>query len=462
MWHNEELFEKFDLLLPEKFDGGYLVIALYLKIKGKELDRYFTTSDIKHVLAELSSKYGETQSQAERVINQLRHFYIRNVSDDLSKYYLTDFAEELVELLLNRLENPYKNHPLKESFSKYFSINSLEAGNIYVLEQRFGREFVKPHKRIINNHLASLDESLRMAVDELNTILNSPEESATVLVKKFVNVFKQFGEKAEDIINAIATKDQFLYSLHTAVDNFYAAMITYKPLENEGKEEGLDLLKKHWEMARAIDEDLQDFFRDIDEKIDRIRDQIIIASEKLSELQEQFSSRSNFRMKIKALLQISLENAVLKDKEIQFVNEFPQKAIVCEETKLFHPGNYDFSIPQYNVVIQIPKDEAYERMQRKEIQRDNRRQQLINEWVSRGKDRLKKDKLVFGRHLIEEIMLKEEDLAIAHQVMIELTQFVSDDNGYKLVMDQVADKMEDLNLIIWKMQFEKVADTTSS
>lgn len=32
------------------------------------------------------------------------------------KYYLTDYAKNVVDLIFNKLENPYKNHPLKKSF----------------------------------------------------------------------------------------------------------------------------------------------------------------------------------------------------------------------------------------------------------------------------------------------------------------------------------------------------------
>lgn len=39
---DKALYTKYDLLLPSKFDGGYLVIALYEKIKNREIEEYFT------------------------------------------------------------------------------------------------------------------------------------------------------------------------------------------------------------------------------------------------------------------------------------------------------------------------------------------------------------------------------------------------------------------------------------
>lgn len=455
MRYIEELFEKFDLLLPERFDGGYLVVALYLRIKSKELDPHFTNSDIKNILTQLAEKYGGPQAQSERIVKRLFHFYLKDVAGEPGKYYLTDFAEELVELLLRKLENPYKNHPLRQSFSRYFYIEAVNANNIYYLQEKFGREFVNPHKRIINNHLETLDDELRGAITELNAILHSPEESATVIVKKFVNVFKKFGDRAEDITNAIATKDQFLYSLRMAVDSFYAAMVNYKPIMDDGESQSLDRLKEEWTSAKAIDEDLQDFFQEVDMKIDRMRKQIIIASEKLSELQEQFSSRSSFRMKIKGMFDLALGSAAIMDKEVRFVNDFPRKTIVCEDTQLFYPGAYDFMLPQYNMVIEIPEDKEYGERERKEIERNIRRQQLINEWVTKGKSRLEHERLVQAGQLIEEIMAQEEDLAVAHQVVIELTQFVSENDDYSLAVDRVAEKLKNTNLTIWKMQFLK-------
>lgn len=39
---HKDLYTKSDLLPPSKFDGGYLVITLYEKIKNREIEEYFT------------------------------------------------------------------------------------------------------------------------------------------------------------------------------------------------------------------------------------------------------------------------------------------------------------------------------------------------------------------------------------------------------------------------------------
>jgi len=462
MQYNEQLFEKYDLLVPGKFDGGYLVIALYQKIKVKELDRYFSTGDIKRVLAELVDKFEASGVQSERIIKSLLHFYLKPVPDDPGRYYLTDFAEQVIELLLLRLDSPYKHYPLKQSFSQYFSIGSLEVANIHDLNRRFGREFVGPHKRIVTHHLEALEEELDESTQQLTQILDSKEKSATVIVKNFVSVFRKFGERAEDITNALADKDQFLFSLERLVDRFYGYMQAYKSIDFNEEEQELKRLKNDHSIAHAINEDLRDFFRTVDEKIDRMRGQIIYASGKLNDLQEQFSSRSNYRIKIKRLLSLALKNAELRDDEVVFTNGYPQKELVREDPRFLYPGLYDFAIPQYNEVIHISRDKEYEDKEKQLILKDIRRQQVINQWVKKGKHRLAQQDGVWLGPLIEEIMIEEKDFAIAHQVAIELTQFVSEEQNYRLNIEQQPELLTHSNVVVWKMELRKFIPTSSS
>jgi GAF domain-containing protein len=63
--------------------------------------------------------------------------------------------------------------------------------------------------------------------------------------------------------------------------------------------------------------------------------------------------------------------------------------------------------------------------------------------------------------LIEQIMAQENDFAIAHQVAIELTQYVAESEEHQLVIEQVAESLKDTTLIIWKMQLLKTTATNS-
>ena len=167
-----ELYTKYDLLLPSKFDGGYLVIALYEKIKNREIEEYFTQKEINEILKNIAIDFNlDSVRQWSNIKDNLFHYFLRSHPDEPWKYYLTDYARNVVDLMINKLENPYKNHPLKKSVQDSFTIHNGEIKTIEELERKFGRIFIQGSKKIITDHLDSLEDELREAYRELNDIL---------------------------------------------------------------------------------------------------------------------------------------------------------------------------------------------------------------------------------------------------------------------------------------------------
>lgn len=456
MFESEDLFSKYDQLLPSKYQGGLLVIALYQRIKSKALGRHFTGSDIKYILEGLARQDENQSLQAEKFIKHLLHYFLRNVPGEPGKYYLTDHAESMVELMVRKLANPYKNFSLKVNFEKYFNIRSNEIQTVDDMERRFGREFVSGHKRIINDHLETLEDNLAASYDNLNTILHSSEDSATEMVKKFVLVFREFGERAEDIADAIASKDKFMRALRGHVDGFYQQVADFRHPENETEHLGLKRLKLNWEKAAEIYLDIEEFFETVDYKISNIRRQIHRASEKLSELHENFTSRSHFRMRVKRLYQLVLEHTSFKDEDVPFTNEALVKGLVHEKLRFQYPEYYDYGLSRSNDIAEQEVDEAYERAERQAIESEIKRQEIINHWVSECKKMLEGNQELVLDDLLEIVMAQEHDLTVAYHVAIELTQFVSEDEEHLLEILAEPIPLTHTDLILWKMKMKKL------
>jgi hypothetical protein len=453
---NEDLFSKYEQLLPSKYSGGLLVIELYQRVRSKALGRHFTGGDMKYILEEISRQDEAQSVQSEKIIKNLLHYFLRNVPGEPGKYYLTDHAESMVELMIRKLQNPYKNFSLKLNFEKYFNIRINEIQTIDDMERRFGREFVSGHKRIINDHLETLEDNLAESYDNLNLILRSSEDSATEMVKKFVLVFRDFGERAEDIANAIASKDKFMRSLRGHVDGFYQQVADFKHPENEQERLALKQLKVNWEKSTDIYIDIEEFFETVDYKIGNIRRQIHRASEKLSELHENFSSRSHFRIQIKRLYQLVLEHTTFQEEDAPFANEALVKSMVYEKVKFHYPEYYDYGLSRSNDIAEQEVDEAYERAERQAIEAEIKRQEVINLWVSECKKMLEgNQELVLG-DLLEMIMARENDLTVAYHVAIELTQFVSEDDEHLLEILAEPIPLKNTELTLWKMKMKKL------
>ena len=456
MLESDDLFEKYDQLIPSKLNGGFLVITLYQKIKSKALGRHFTSGDIKYILENIALRYDGVVPQSEKVIKNLLHYFLRNVPGEPGKYYLTDHAESMVELMIRKLDNPYKDFQLKANFEKYFSIRLNEIRTIDDMERRFGREFVSGHKRILNDHLETLEDKLERSYDSLNTILQSSEDNATEMVKKFVLVFRDFGERAEDIADAIASKDRFMRSLRSHVDLFYNQVANCKHPETAEEIAQLEQLKTNWAKAMDIYLDIEEFFETVDYKIGNIRRQIHRASEKLSELHENFSARSHFRIQVKRLYQLILESTTYHEEEKPFDSETLVKGIVHEKLRFQYPEYYDYGLTRSNDIAQPEVDEDYQRAEVQAIEGEIKRQEVINLWVEECKNLLAQDRELILGDLLDMIILKENDLTVAYHVAIELTQYVSEDDEHLLEIITSPFQLKNTDVTIWKMKMKKL------
>lgn len=449
----KELYTKYDLLLPSKFDGGYLVIVLYEKIKNREIEEYFTQKEINEILEDIKDEFNlESIRPWNNIKDNLFHYFLRSHPDEPWKYYLTDYAKNVVDLMVSKLENPYKNHPLKKSLQDSFTIRHGEINTIEELERKFGRIFIQGSKKIITDHLEALEDELREAYKELNDILRKEDEqSATSLVREFTVVFRKFGEKAEDITEAIISKDQFLGNLLNVVDHFYRNM------ENDGKynTDNVQKSKNDWEKAQEIYTDIREFFYSVDRKVYIIRRQINHASEKLTELQEQFSARAFFRLQIKKLHRTVLESCQYTTEGVKFSNNFPLKQLIYEPVRMLYPRYYEFEPPKPNIILNVEVDETYEFNEKQKIIKEINRQQIINQWVDKAKDILENKSQLYIDELMNSIMDEEKDLSIAYQVASRMTAYTSENNDIFIDVEQKIISISQQNLFLWKTKIMK-------
>lgn len=450
---NKELYTKYDLLLPSKLDGGYLVIALYEKIKNREIEEYFTQKEINEILTDIKTEFNlDSIRPWNNIKDNLFHYFLRSHPEEPWKYYLTDYAKNVVDLMVSKLENPYKKHPLKKSVQDSFTIRHGEIKIIEELERKFGRIFIQGSKKIITDHLEALEDELREAYKELNNILRKEDEqSATSLVREFTVVFRKFGERAEDITEAIITKDQFLSNLLNVVDYFYRNM------EDDGKfhTENVQKSKRDWEKAQEIYTDIREFFNSVDRKVYIIRRQINHASEKLTELQEQFSARAFFRLQIKKLHRTVLESSQYTTEGVTFSNNFPLKQVVYEPVRMLYPRYYEFEPPKPNIIVNVEVDETYERNEKQKITKEINCQQIINQWVDKAKDILENKGQLSINELMNSILDEEKDLSIAYQVASRMTAYTSENNDVFIDVEQKIISLSQQNLFLWKTKIMK-------
>jgi len=435
------LYDNYDLLLPPKYDGGYLVIGLYERINSGEISEYFTHTEIGQILKNISNDYEQPLRQWNTIKDNLFYYFIRNDPEEPWKYYLTDYAFSVVELMYAKLNNPYKTHALKASMEEAFTLEPGAIQTVDELERRFGRIFVQGSKKIIIDHLEALEEELSEAYKRLNDLLRFDESDAAAAVKEFAVVFKKFGERAEDITAATVSKDLFLMHLRQLVDHFYTKASS-------------DLNVTEWEKAQGIYKDLRTFFSSVDKKVTLIRRQINHASEKLTELQEQFSARANLRLKIKMLHKLALSNADFSKDGIVFKNDFPIKSYVDESTKIVYPKHFDFDTDRSSEIVEIAQDPQYGKEMKDLIFNDVRRQEMAEKWMLKAKELLERTGQIDVTEFFEKI-LAEEVFDIAYQVVGEVVAMVSQDKEIHINVEKELSRIKTDNIALWKMDIRK-------
>lgn len=446
--NNLDLYNKYDLLIPSKFDGGYLIIALDEKIRSGDLDGSFTSKEIDDTLRDICNRFQQDSvRQWSRIKDNLLHFFIRNDSEEPGKYYLTDYAKGVLDMMRHKLENPYKNHPLKKSFEISFFLRLNEIKNIEDLERKFGRLFILGPKKVITDHLEGLEDELRDAYRTLNDLLNNDTQDAANLVKAFALTFRKFGERAEDITNAMRSKDKFFKDLQVAVDAFYAKIEQARFSDDETEK---SMLVKNWETAREIYNDIKDFFNTVDRKISAAKRQIYNASEKLSELQEYFSTRANHRVQIQKLLALFLQKASYSEDGVALESNFPLKPLVFEQEKMLFLRHYEFANKKANTIMIIPADEAYEKEERNKIEIEISRQHIINDWVEKAKNKLETAKQISLGELMNAILIEGKDLSIAYGVASQMIAFVSEVPNVQIDITHELTTLQHNNLALWK------------
>lgn len=445
---HKDLYTKYDLLLPPKYDGGYLIIAIDEKIKAGDLEDHFTLKEIEETLAEISHRFElPSVRQWYHIKDNLLHYFIRNHIDEPGKYYLTEYAKGVLDMMRNKLENPYKNQPLKKSFEERFFLRFDEIKEIEDLERKFGRMTMSLPKKIITDHLEGLEDELREAYITLNELLDSNIQEAVALVKSFALTFRKFGERAEDITEAVRSKDKFLKDLQMVVDQFYAE-IDHTKLSSDEAEKNKTV--EDWKRAREIYKDMEAFFATVDDKINAARRQIYNASEKLSELQEYFSTRAHYRLQIQKLLGYVLQTATYSENGIALEDNFPLKSLVYEQEKMLYLRRHEFTKQKINTLIVIPPDEAYEREERNKIEKEINRQQTINDWVNKAKKQLAEQKHVTLDELMNTILTEEQDLSIAYGVASEVVALASDNPDINIEIKQQLIATQQNELALWK------------
>ena len=450
----EELSKQYtyQTLVPDRCEG-LVLIWLYEKIQEGEIDRNFTYSNIQEAINEVVvSIHLEHVPHTEGILKTLMHYYIERPHRSFERYSLTEYAKKFAKLLADKLNSPYRSFPLRKTFEKYAQFKAEEIKSIQDFESWFRLGFHETSKQAVIDHLETLKDGVRAAVHELNKILSfQNEKTALDMTLEFTSVFEKLSDKADEIRDTLILDIELNREIQKVIDAFYD-QLEHCEQTNKAAVENCDDFEKAYRRAQDIKIEVENFFKVINEKLEQISDQIIFASTKLNELQEHFKYQSNFKVNIRKLLNLVLEEARYSRAGPILSTPFPLKVIPFEDSKLTEIPYYPSFIKSPNEIIDLVEDYEHMQKEKEKVDEGLDRQEQTAKLVRYYKDSLREGKMLnFTEHFYE-ILDEEGDIDIALQVGFELFQFANDDARYLVKVSRpLAEEIQKREVTIWKM-----------
>ncbi len=452
----ENVAGEYGSLVPSR-EEGLIIFWLNDKIRNREIDREFTHQDLQQVIREVSYSTSEQQPQTERVLKNLLKYFIERPPDKpYDKYIFSNYANRFLQLVNGKFDNEYRNFPLKESLKRYASFKASEIKDIDDFLSWHAQGFDTTARQTVNEHLEAFKDEVTASINKLNNILYSDSLSGLEMAKRFSEIFTGFGEKSNEIKDALLLGTHIQAEVKKVVDMYYKKIEKSKHPQTEEEKERYSMLLSDYEQSLKIQQSVSSSFLLIDMRLAQIREKIVFASSKLKELQENFRNQSQFKLNFKRMLQYILSNSMSIEGEIILPAGFPRKGLPFESFKYISAFKYDFAVAGTNDVYIPTLDEEYENSERAKIGLELKRQEVTAKWVKLLKIEMIENN---GMNITEKffsLLESEKDIEIPLNVSFELLQIARNIPGFKIkIQRELVSSPIYKDIVTWKTKVYK-------
>lgn len=441
----EKIYENYKELFPSELE--FLIIYNLYNNKSA-MSEDFSYSEVKQTIIDTAKLPFITTGksiQVERVFKNLLGNYIERLPGNTHKFVLTPHADRIVEIVTNRIKNPYLKFPLKETFETYFQLHPDTSKEIASLQRWFKLGFQNTAQQVVIGHLEGLKLSVSQAIKELNLILEADNLSATQMLQRFSTNFRVLGDNARQINEAIKMKVEVHYSLRDIVDNYIQEALLYKNPVTEEEQKHYAELKENRETAKKIKDEVYLFFEKVDKQLDLINMNLSFASFKVTELQESLRAQSRYKINLKKMLVFLLENSTSDNQGIILPYNFPQKQIVQEKFRFRALRYWDMGFLRRGKPMERARDDDYEKEERSLIESEFDKQQLIQDLFEKAKSTLLETNKLNLSEMLQEIS-ENDSIEVAVQTGYEFIRNLSKETEI-----DIKKELKGNNLKTWKV-----------
>lgn len=446
----------YDNLIPSRFDG-LTVYILHQKILENQIPVHFTYRDLQDAIRDVANLEPSQIPHTEKVLQTLLHFFLEHPANKGHHYMLSDYAEKFVALIKNKLDNPLKKYPLRETFKRYADFNPESIKSINDFLEWYDLQFQLASQQTVFDHLESLKDDVNVGIKKLNAILSREFEDASRVAAEFSDVFKNIGKRSDEIKDTLKLSGAIDTKVRAVVAYFKTKIEEYKHPENEKERVVFHKLKSDFEQAIMIHNKVSAFFDRVDEKLQQLIDKSLFASAQLNHLQENFRYQSRFRLNIKRFLKFTLEQASYSKEGPVLPNKFPKKKLIKETFRFRWPRYKESFSPPVNLVIPQEIDLEHQQKEKAKIELEIEKQQTTAKLARYYKEMLKENKELDFTKQFYKIIEDRNDTEVALNVGFELFEYAGNNSEYKIDIEKkLPSDIEMKDAIIWKMKITSI------
>jgi len=456
--NSESIFYAYKELFPNDFE--FLVLYhLYSNYPSAEIQH----AEIKQAIVDTSKlPYLDTgkERQTEKITKSLLRTFIERVPGKFNHFILTSHAERIIELVINRINNPYLRFPLKETFEMFFKLPDDIGQGIIALQRWHKFGFQNNARQMVTGHLDGLKLAVDDAIKALNRVLEADDLSAMQMLEEFSNNFQILGEKARQITDAIKMKVEVHYKLRNIVHAFIdSSEKELQPESTLNKIQHLAPSQQDIDTVVQIKEEVDHFFEKIDKQLDLISMKMAFAANKITELQESLRVQSKYKINLKKMLAFLLENSSSDIKNwIKLPDKFPARGIVQDKFRFMTLRYYDLGFLKRAKPYEQETDNDYEESQRHHFESELKDQALIREHCERAQQLLDTEKKLNVTNYIFDI-LKNGSLEVGMQTGYELIRNIDESNNLEITEELLSNNTNSIHL--WKVVVQNNKDSVS-
>ncbi len=446
----QKISNYYEQLLPIEKDAVsfLLVLTLNKKINDGIIEEEFSINDFKETLREIISatQNAEIIKQPEPLLKKLSHYFLHTTkSSDYNRLVLTEYAKEFYRLIENKLDNVWLKKSFLEKVQNLIVFNEEEISTVDELEVWYIARFEVNSQKIIIAHLDDLQSLVDIRVNELYPLLRKHQDNFKNLIKEFIIIFTELGERAIEMSAILNFKDNLIIKIR----NLHEKLLSI-PYTTENYEK----IKQDTEQYEKIENSITSFFDKVDRRILAINEKIGYARERLKNLHQNFQFKNELIRNIEDFYQYLLETSYNEKGNIKTIPKF-KKTIPLHNQKIIQIKHVDFNFEVQQETPDIKYDTDYQELQDKQHKLELKKADSISFHFERLKEAIENGEIIDLQNEFFKILEKEKFFDISLNVYYDLLTYFSKNKNYDINISEILNHEIIENIVIWKMKILK-------